>query len=184
MPIEISAAKRVVLEGLDEVPRTEAARPDLLTQSMNIERYVALTSPTLTRPRSGHICPRDGNDALRLPARAPLRRDDRAASPRRRGARVPLHLIKDAAPGEPVGDAAEDEARITPGDTPNVLLTLSKPLVVRGFLGVRRRAKVVRLYVDDPAAFLARLGAHREQRGAVSAEVRGAHPGRSTSTGR
>lgn len=36
-------------------------------------------------------------------------------------------------------------------------VTLRKPTVVRGPYGVRRRAKSVGLYVDDPVAFLALL---------------------------
>lgn len=74
-------------------------------------------------------------------------------------ARIPFHLITAAGWGEPSGDAAPDEARITPGDTPNVALVLRKPIVVRGPFGIRRRARVVRLYVDDPTVLLAKLRA-------------------------
>jgi hypothetical protein len=73
--------------------------------------------------------------------------------------RVPLRVIDSVGLGEPDGDVAPDEARITARDTPNVVLTLRRPIVVRGLLGVRRRAKVLRVYVDDPALFLARLEA-------------------------
>jgi hypothetical protein len=73
--------------------------------------------------------------------------------------RVPLHVIDTCGEGGPEGGAAPNEVRISAGDTPNVVLTLRKPIVARGLLGARRRAQVLRLYVDEPAVFLEWVGA-------------------------
>lgn len=75
----------------------------------------------------------------------------------RGAARVPFHAIAAASACEPDRPPAKDEARLTPGDPPNVLLRLAKAIVVRRVFGVRHRVRTVRLYVDEPARFIARL---------------------------
>jgi hypothetical protein len=75
----------------------------------------------------------------------------------RGAARVPFRSIAQMSSGAPGDVPRENEGRLTPGDPPNVFLTLKRPIVMRGLFGTRRRVKVLRLYVDDPAVFLNRL---------------------------
>lgn len=66
-------------------------------------------------------------------------------------AAIPLSAIASVTEIKTVPDGALDLALIEP----TVLVTLREPVVVRGLLGIRRRADRLALTIDDPKAFAA-----------------------------
>jgi hypothetical protein len=78
----------------------------------------------------------------------------------RGSSRIPYRLIDAVSAPEPGWTPSAKAFRLTPGDAPNLRVDLKKPIVVRGLLGIRRRAESIGLYLDDPERFRALLGIH------------------------
>ncbi len=91
----------------------------------------------------------------------------------RASARVPLAAIASARvlpPPDPFAPKRRERGlvRVTPLDAPNVRLELSEPALVRGLFGVRREARAIELYVDEPEPLCGAVGAGTGSRTSTS----------------
>ncbi len=80
----------------------------------------------------------------------------------RASGRVPLGAITKAhrlPPPDPFAPRKRERGllRVTPLDPPNVRLELAEPITIRTLLGMRRQARTLELYVDEPERLCAAL---------------------------
>ena len=61
-------------------------------------------------------------------------------------------------------DLAREYRNVTSPVEPNVMLVLDAPIALKGPAGIRRRARIIALHADEPAALLAALGAREQAR--------------------
>ena len=61
-------------------------------------------------------------------------------------------------------DLAQEYRNVTSPAEPNVMLVLDAPVALRGPAGIPRRARLIGLHVDEPAALLGALGAREQAR--------------------